>query len=243
MKKSANKLFVFDAVKNTAAIAVKAMLVFLFFFLSVITVHAQQPAANNDLSARLTERSKKIVNNLLLTDSGVYNYTVTALTSQYFNLNQVHDKFKYAAEDIKAKNPVKEEADKMIAEASVQKNTALQNLHKSFMQTLAAKLTEDKIEVIKNGMTYNVAPITYAAYQKMILSLTDIQKLKIYNWLLEARELAMDEGSSDDKHKMFGKYKGKINNYLSAEGYDVKKEGEEWAKREAEEKKARQLQN
>ena len=30
---------------------------------------------------------------------------------------------------------------------------------------------------------------------------------------------------------MFGKYKGRINNYLSAEGYNVKKEGEEWQKR------------
>lgn len=32
----------------------------------------------------------------------------------------------------------------------------------------------------------------------------------------------MDAGSSDEKHTMFGKYKGRINNYLSAEGFDVK---------------------
>jgi hypothetical protein len=30
---------------------------------------------------------------------------------------------------------------------------------------------------------------------------------------------------------VFGKYKGRINNYLSAAGYDMKKEGEEWQKR------------
>jgi hypothetical protein len=41
----------------------------------------------------------------------------------------------------------------------------------------------------------------------------------------------MDAGSSDEKHKWFGKYKGRINNYLSAAGYDMKKEGEEWQKR------------
>ena len=29
----------------------------------------------------------------------------------------------------------------------------------------------------------------------------------------------------------FGKYKGRINNYLSAQGYDLKKEGIEWQKR------------
>jgi hypothetical protein len=42
-------------------------------------------------------------------------------------------------------------------------------------------------------------------------------------WLVEAREIAMDCGSSEEKHYWFGKYKGKINNYLSAEGYDLKK--------------------
>jgi len=88
-------------------------------------------------------------------------------------------------------------------------------------------------------MTYKVFPITYTAYLDMLPALTSEQKEKIYNWLKEARELAMDEGSSDDKHKVFGKYKGKINNYLSAAGYDMKKEGEEWQKRikEREQKK------
>jgi hypothetical protein len=37
-----------------------------------------------------------------------------------------------------------------------------------------------------------------------------------------ARELAMDAGSSEKKHHCFGQYKGKINNFLSARGYDLK---------------------
>jgi len=49
--------------------------------------------------------------------------------------------------------------------------------------------------------------------------------------LLEAREHAMDAESSDKKHAWFGKYKGRINNYLSSEGYDLKKAGEDWTKR------------
>ena len=89
-------------------------------------------------------------------------------------------------------------------------------------------------------MTYRVFPITYAAYQDMLPNLTTEQKEKIYNWLKEARELAMDAESSDKKHAVFGKYKGRINNYLSAEGYDVKKEGEAWAKRVQAAKEAKQ---
>jgi hypothetical protein len=49
--------------------------------------------------------------------------------------------------------------------------------------------------------------------------------------LVQAREEAMDDGSSDEKHATFGRYKGKINNYLSKEGYDVAKESREWQAR------------
>jgi Spy/CpxP family protein refolding chaperone len=65
----------------------------------------------------------------------------------------------------------------------------------------------------------------------MIPALTEEQKKKIYDWLIEARELAMDGESSDKKHAIFGKYKGRINNYLSAAGYDLTKERAEWQKR------------
>lgn len=231
LKKSANN--------NFPASFINAVVCSCLLFLTVVA-HAQ-PA--DDFKAKLTERSKKIVNTLGITDSAVYNNVVVILTDEYFNVNTVHDQFKAAVTDIKAKSLAKEEADKLVAEATAKKTAALKELHNNFLAALAAKIPADQIDKIKDGMTYNVFPITYAAYQKMILSLTDIQKKQIYDWLKEARELAMDEGSSDDKHKMFGKYKGKINNYLSAQGYDVKKEGEEWAKREEAEKKAKQTQN
>lgn len=47
----------------------------------------------------------------------------------------------------------------------------------------------------------------------------------------------MDAGTSKEKHAWFGKYKGRINNYLSAQGYDLNKESDDWHKRiEAREK-------
>jgi hypothetical protein len=44
---------------------------------------------------------------------------------------------------------------------------------------------------------------------------------KIMEFLVEARELAMDGSSSEEKHGIFRKYMGKINNYLVAEGYTL----------------------
>ena len=80
-------------------------------------------------------------------------------------------------------------------------------------------------------MTYNVVKVTYDAQLEMIPTLTEEEKKQIMIWLLEARELAIDAESSNKKHEMFGKYKGRINNYLSARGYDLTKEREEWYKR------------
>ena len=62
----------------------------------------------------------------------------------------------------------------------------------------------------------------------MLPNLTAEQKSQINTYLTEAREFAMDAESSEKKHAWFGKYKGKINNYLSAAGIDMKKAGQEW---------------
>jgi hypothetical protein len=41
----------------------------------------------------------------------------------------------------------------------------------------------------------------------------------------------MDGGDSKQKHAWFDKYRGRTNNWLSARGYDLKKEREAWQKR------------
>ena len=57
------------------------------------------------------------------------------------------------------------------------------------------------------------------------------EKAKIMAWLVEAREFAMDAENSNKKHAAFGKYKGRINNYLSKRGYDLVKERKAWYER------------
>ena len=41
----------------------------------------------------------------------------------------------------------------------------------------------------------------------------------------------MDQGSSKAKHAVFGKYKGRINNYLAKQGYDMKQAENQWRQR------------
>lgn len=179
----------------------------------------------------ITERSAKIVNTLSINDSVQYKNVIAVLVNQYNNINHIHEKTKLALTAIKQQSITAQESALQVQKQEEKKMVQLQQLHTSFLAGLQKLISEEQIELVKDGMTYGVLPVTYTAYQEMIPTLTEEQKKKIYDWLKEARELAMDGESSDKKHAIFGKYKGRINNYLSAAGYNLTKEREEWQKR------------
>ncbi|MBV7530200.1 DUF3826 domain-containing protein [Chitinophaga sp. sic0106] len=196
------------------------------FSLVCFSLHGEAQV-NPDYEKVLTERTSKIVKNLDITDSSRYHTVMNTIVHQYMDLNVVHEQYKTAVTGIKADSSnataIKQQEEK--------RNDALRTLHQRFIASLGKQLNPQQVDQVKDGMTYRVLPVTYSAYQDMLPQLTTAQKEQIYTWLLEARELAMDEGSSDDKHKVFGKYKGRINNYLSAAGYDLKKETAAWQQR------------
>lgn len=203
----------------------------IFCLLLVVVSTISNAQSETEFRKTLHDRSVKIVNTLEITDSGKYKKIVDLLVEQYFTLNKIHDKTKQSVAAIKSLQLSEEERNNCIKKEEDERSVTLKNLHDGFIADLQRDLTASQIEKVKDGMTYHVMPVTYTAYQDMVLTLTDEQKEKIYNWLKEARELAMDEGSSEDKHKVFGKYKGKINNYLSGQGYDMKKEEKAWQER------------
>lgn len=174
----------------------------------------------------IRERSLKIVNTLGITDSNQLELVTQELCNQYFALNDIHEQVKTDITAIKAKSLAKEQTDAEVKAREEKKSSALLQRHEMFLTQLKKQLTDEQVDKVKDGMTYRVFPITWSAYQDMLPNLTTEQKDQIYAWLKEARELAMDAESSEKKHAVFGKYKGKINNYLSAAGYDMKKEGE-----------------
>ena len=208
--------------------------------LLLIALSSVNASAQNNLSAEekakyvkaITERADKIVATLDVKDSNKSETVRNTIRDQYSNLNDIYIIRDAKLKEIKEKNADnKVERDSAIAKQNRNTEASLSKLHKKYIGKLASNLSEIQIEQVKNGMTYNVLPITYKAYQEQILTLTDEQKKQILIRLTEAREHAIDAESSDKKHAWFGKYKGRINNYLSAAGYDLKKEGVEWEKR------------
>lgn len=108
-----------------------------------------------------------------------------------------------------------------------------QQLHQQFLSRLAADLSPEQIEVVKDRMTYHKVKVTYAAYCEILPKLTEAEKAKILETLKIAREEAMDGGSADEKSAIFQRYKDQINAQLNASGHDVAKATHEWEAKQA----------
>lgn len=163
-------------------------------------------------------RSQKTTDELGITWTPAGRNVLHIVCNRYFQLNDI-----YAERDSLMKS------DKQLAEALA--DSKLYRSHFAFDANLSKYLSPEQIERVKDVMTYNVVRVTYDAQLDMIPTLKEEEKQQILLWLKEARELAIDAESSKKKHEVFGRYKGRINNYLSRRGYDLVKEREAWYER------------
>jgi Spy/CpxP family protein refolding chaperone len=179
----------------------------------------------------LVQRADKIVAALSLPDAAQATRVRDLVARQYESLRAVHGRRDgYLA--LARETPNHEKASEEAQAAARDKATAHQAaLHYAFVAALAAELTPAQVDQIKDGMTYGVAPNTFRVYQEMLPELTPEQKRQLLAWLTEAREHAMDASTSDEKHAWFGKYKGRINNYLAKAGIDMKQAEKDLAAR------------
>ena len=208
---------------------------------SLLQAAAQTPAAPETKEAAytrtITERAAKIVGKIdgLKAKDSVQVRDIIA--DQYRALNDIYEQQKTRKTALKARPPT--EATKAeLAKLETETTAALDKLHPQFLKKLSRRLTPAQVDQVKDGMTYGVLPVTMTAYNDMLPNLTAEQKAQMLAWLTEAREHAMDGGTSEQKHAWFGKYKGRINNYLSAAGIDMNQAGKDWQARIAARKAA-----
>jgi len=178
----------------------------------------------------ITERADKIVATLAMTNSAEALKVRDLITQQYRNLREIHDARDATIKAAKEKSADKAAIDAEVKGAQDEAKTKLDQLHGKFLATLSAHLMSEQVDKVKDGLTYGVVDVTYNAYLKMYPNLKEEEKTKIHAWLVEAREIAMDAGTSNEKHAVFGKYKGRINNYLSKAGYNAKEAEKNLAK-------------
>ena len=206
-------------------------LLLVFGWLSAGAVDLNKDNRDPQYVESIVKRSQKIVDKLGLTDVKVAEDVRNVIANRYFELNDIYEVRDAKGKKIKESGLSGAAKDDALKAAEYEKDAALYRSHFAYPANLSLFLDEKQIEVVKDGMTYGVVKVTYDATIDMIPSLKEEEKAQIYAWLIEAREFALDAENSDKKHAAFGKYKGRINNYLAKRGYDLTKEREEWYKR------------
>ena len=194
----------------------KKLLFAAALWLSALTAGAQGVALNTESQdpqyvETIKGRAQKIVDGLNLSDAQKAENVRNIIANRYFLLNQIHEKYDKTQQDAR--------------------DAELYKHHFELASALAQYLNEEQIDAVKDGMTFGRLKRDYKAQLEMIPSLTDEEKTQVLIWLKEAREYAMDAADSKGKHAWFDKYRGRTNNWLSARGYDLKKERENWQKR------------
>ena len=206
-------------------------LLFLCGWISAGAVDLNKENRDPKYVESIVNRSQKIVDKLGLTDAKVAEDVCNVIANRYFELNDIYEIRDAKVKAVKESGLTGDAKNEALKAAENEKDAALYRSHFAFPASLSLFLNEEQIEAVKDGMTYGVVKVTYEATLDMIPSLKEEEKVQIYAWLVEAREFAMDAENSNKKHAAFGKYKGRINNYLAKRGYNFTKEREEWAKR------------
>ena len=194
--------------------------------------HALDQATVDEYKSVAAGRAEKIVAVMELDDAAQAEALVEVIARQYCDLFVIHE-IRGAALSQLTDYPHGHEALARLGRDGIEAGAreAVNQVHRAFVARVETLVGAAGLEAVKNGMTYNVAPNTYGVYMQMLPDLDEEGKALIKAWLWEAREYAMDAGSSDEKHKWFGKYKGRINNYLSSRGIDMKEaEKAMWAR-------------
>jgi hypothetical protein len=189
------------------------------------TVTAEEKEAA--YSQAIEKRAQDILASLDQMDPAKAAKVHDAIIAQYRALRDWHD-----ANDPKLKEWAKQSEDKSAQEQTASIKAALSAQHDRFIARLSAELPPAQVDAIKDKMTYNKVQVTFDAYCDIVPNLTEPEKAKILELLKEAREEAMDGGSAEEKSAIFKKYKGKIANYLNAQGHDVTKAYKDWGERQ-----------
>ncbi len=180
----------------------------------------------------LEKRAADILDALKLDDQARAARVREIVIAQYRGLRKLHDARDAAIQATRDRRDREPAAKSRSIEAERARNDeAASALNDRFLAALSRELSAEQVEKVKDKMTYQKLQVTYNAYLEMLPDLTAAQKQVIFNTLKEARDKAVYAGSAEEKTEVFNKFKGRVNNYLSAQGYDLKLAAKQWAER------------
>lgn len=211
---------------------VRVLVTLLFCSLSLLSVAEEKAAEMDEYTKVITGRANKIVDAMTFYDADKKLYVRDVIVEHYRFLNDAEEARNADVAKIREAYAEKKELrDAKIDLRKAEQEILTRDHHFAFYAKLRSVISEEEIDQVKDGLTYGVLEVTYFSYLEMIPTLTKEEQKQLYIWLVEAREHAIDGGSSREKHGWFGKYKGRMNNYLSDRGYDLQEERRRWEER------------
>jgi hypothetical protein len=175
-----------------------------------------EPDDNPEYTQVLIERVDGFLPNIIDKADPRYLHIREIVIRQYKDLARIHDTRDADIESIMSDKSLDFKARSLNINLIYHRaERDVRILHAEYLGRLNSELSIEEVDGIKCWISYNVIGVTYKAYLEQNPNMTEIQKRFTYGYLFAAKELAMDKGSSDEKHDTFRKYKGIINNYLA----------------------------
>lgn len=209
------------------------ILIFLVLLSFSNVLYADDIKLNNrslpaDVVAEAQRKSSKVLEILSLTNDSIRENIHLIITNRYLELREIHQKYDDRNKVIEENSHSSKDEKALEMERSYyQYNSDLYRSRFSYIAWLSFYLNEEQVEMVKNAMTFNLLHVRYNDFLDLLPDLTDAEKNRVHHWLVEAREFSMDFETPRKMRQMFTKYRGRINNYLSSRGYDLRKATEE----------------
>lgn len=201
------------------------------FFFSVVVSAADIKLNTRNLPANVVteaqQKTAKVMDKLLLANDSIRENIQIVITNRYLELREIHLNYDKRNKTIEARGLPKEVEAEELERSYYQYNSDLYRSRFGYEAWLSFYLNDKQVETIKDAMTYNLFHIRYDDFMDLLPNLTGADKNRVYHWLVEAREFSMDFETPRKMRQMFTKYRGRINNYLSSRGYDLRKATEE----------------
>jgi len=174
-----------------------------------------------------TTESNRVLKALNISDKAKKESVRNLLVRQYQQIQKT-----VAERDSKMKDAVqsasnKVDGEKKAAEIWADYQILLSKRRDTFTNALSTHLSADQVELVQNTMTDDRLHKEFTLFQALLPNMTEPQKKQVYNYLLEARSNAMNVLSEEDRLKWFDKFRGRANNYLAKQGYNLRKATED----------------
>lgn len=203
------------------------LLVFTFVTSFAADVKLNTRNLSTEAVAEAQKKAAKVLDKLSLTNDSIRENIKIVVTNRYLELREIHQKYDERNAKIETTGLSKEKKDEELERSYYQYNSDLYRSRFGYLAWLSFYLNDEQVETVKDAMTYNLLHVRYNDFLDLLPGLTKAEKNRVHHWLVEAREFSIDFETPRKMRQMFTKYRGRINNYLAARGYDLRKATEE----------------